>query len=413
MMQPVNILIIDDNIDDRELYIRALKKATDVTYLYSEAETGQEGLERLSKRNFDCVLLDYSLPGINGLEVLRSIRMRDTFLPVIFLTGQGNEAIAVDAIKKGAHDYLNKSSVNTERLHYTIQSAISQGRLRQDIVAKDAHIREQTAELEQTIAQLEMVKQQQEQLIAKLMDSNSELERFAYICSHDLQEPLRMISNYTQRLELHLGKSLNERGRHYMLYITDGVSHARRLIRDVLDYARLEHEPHSVEHVSGEDVLWNVKRDLTARMNETGAQITHTPLPWVQIDATHLRQIFQNLINNGLKFNERTPQIHIEAIRENGFWHFAVQDNGIGIAPEHQDKIFEIFQRLNPRDTYPGSGIGLALCKKLVQKYGGNMWVESALGKGSTFHFTLPAETMNFPQTISAQTQSNNSATLV
>ena len=393
MTLEMNILIIDDNPDDREAYIRALKKMPATTYHYKEAIDGASGIEAIKQTQFDCVLLDYSLPRMNGLDVLREIRMVDNLLPVILLTGQGNEAIAAEAIKKGAHDYLSKSAVNTERLHYTIQSATSQGRLRRDIIEKDSHIRHQSEELEHYISELEAIKVQQEELIARLMESNSELERFAYVCSHDLQEPLRAINNYTQRLEIHLGKLLDNQGRHYMLYIRDGASHARKLIRDVLDYARLEPENKSLESVSGEDILWNVLRDLGDRVTETGARIAHEQMPWLKVEPTHFRQLMQNLISNALKFNDDIPEIHITVARDGEFWRFSVRDNGIGIDPAYQEKIFTIFQRLNRRDDYPGSGIGLALCKKLVQKYGGRIWVNSEPGKGSTFNFTLPIGT--------------------
>ncbi len=395
MTQEMSVLIIDDNADDRETYVRALKKMPGATYYYLETTDGKTGIAALKAKEYDCVLLDYSLPGMNGIDVLREIRMHDNFVPVILLTGQGNEAIAVEAIKKGAHDYLNKSAVNTERLHYTIQSAVNQRRLRRDIVEKDSRIRHQTEQVARHIAELESIKQHQEELIARLMESNSELERFAYVCSHDLQEPIRAINNYTQRLEIHLGKVLDDQGRHYMLYIKDGASHARKLIRDVLDFARLDQDSKSAESVSGEDILWNVLRDLGDRVNETAARVTHDQMPWLKVEPTHFRQLMQNLISNALKFNEDTPQIHIAVVRDGNFWQFSIRDNGIGIAPVYQEKIFTIFQRLNRRDDYPGSGIGLALCRKLVQKYGGNIWVTSDEGKGSTFYFTLPVTAAN------------------
>jgi signal transduction histidine kinase len=176
-----------------------------------------------------------------------------------------------------------------------------------------------------------------------------------------------------------------------MKYVTDGAAQARQLINDVLDYARIDNETEHLANVGGEEVLCNVLRDLNVRIEEKQARITHDPLPEVHAQPTHLRQILQNLIGNALKFCAEKPEIHISAESNGDMWRFAVRDNGIGISEEHMHKIFSIFQRLHSRERYPGTGIGLALCKKLVQKYGGDIWVESRPGKGSIFYFTLPA----------------------
>lgn len=390
MTESFTILIIDDNPDDRDYYIRSLKKVPNTVYRCFEVAEGAKGLEIADTHSFDCVLLDYSLPGMNGLDILRNLRVHHLYLPVVFLTGQGNEALAVEAIKEGAHDYLSKSTVNSERLHHTICAAIGQSCMKRNIAEKDAQIREKTETLEKFVTELESIKHAQENLITKLTESNSELERFAYVCSHDLQEPLRMISSFTQQLQKHLGAKLDEKGLHYMKYITDGSEQARRLINDVLDYARIENESELFHDVESEAVLASVLRDLSTRIEETGAVVTHDVLPVVYMQSTHLRQVLQNLIGNALKFCVEKPHIHIGVVRDGNFWRFGVRDNGIGIAPEHMHKIFSIFQRLHNRDRYPGTGIGLALCKKVVQKYDGKIWVESKPGQGSTFFFTLP-----------------------
>jgi len=241
------------------------------------------------------------------------------------------------------------------------------------------------------ISQRKKLESEREKLIEKLSYSNSELERFAYICAHDLQEPLRMIYSFTQMLEKHLEKKLDDKGRHYMKYVTDGAAQARQLISDVLNYARVEHETELLVMVNSESVLSAILRDLSTGIKETAARITHDPLPEVHMQSTHCRQILQNLIGNALKFCQEAPHIHVSAEADGAFWRFCVRDNGIGILPEQQEKIFAIFQRLHSRESYPGTGIGLSLCRKLVQKYGGKIWVESAPGEGSRFYFTLPA----------------------
>ena len=233
---------------------------------------------------------------------------------------------------------------------------------------------------------------QLQQTMEELTESNIELERFAYICSHDLQEPLRMISNYTQRLVKHIDKQLDDRGKRYVQYILDGAANARDLIDDVLTYARIGTESEKEETVDCNHTLAIVLKHLVLASKEAGAKITYDPLPTVYAHKTRVAQLVQNLISNAIKFAhpERAPEIHISATLKNGAWEFAVRDNGIGIPKEYHEKIFIIFQRLNKRHDYPGTGIGLALCKKIVDSYDGKMWLESIPDQGSTFYFTLP-----------------------
>ncbi len=227
----------------------------------------------------------------------------------------------------------------------------------------------------------------------RLTESNIELERFAYVCSHDLQEPLRMISNYTQRLVKHVDKNLDDKGKRYVQYILDGAANARDLIDDVLVYARIGNEPKPAEAVDCNEVLTLVMKQLMVASRENSVTITHDVLPVVCAHRTRVIQLFQNLISNAIKFRsqKRTATIHISATQKQGSWEFVVRDNGIGIPDEYKDKIFIIFQRLNKRSEYPGTGIGLALCKKIVESYQGKIWLQSAPEQGSSFFFTLPA----------------------
>jgi two-component system sensor histidine kinase/response regulator len=377
MNESVHILIIDDSREDRELYVRALRQVPDRMYRFIEAGEGSSGLLQLQRYACDCVLLDYSLPGMNGLGVLKGIREHQPFMPVIMLTGQGNEHVAVEAIKSGAQHYLVKSSITPDLLHRAVQTAITQSALEQSIAEKEQQLKEKTAALELSVN--------------KLLESNCELERFAYICSHDLQEPLRMIGNFTRRLQQHLGDTLDAKGRSYMQFMTEGAARARQLIADVLDYARVEQADALLVPVDSSEVLRDVLHDLSASIEERGATIRYDALPVLHMQPTHLRQLLQNLIGNAIKFCKGPPHVEVRAERDGSLWRFAVKDNGIGIAPEHLPRMFTIFQRLHHRDAYPGTGIGLAVCKKVTQKYGGTIWVESVPGQGSTFFFTLAA----------------------
>jgi PAS domain S-box-containing protein len=220
---------------------------------------------------------------------------------------------------------------------------------------------------------------------------NEELQQFAYIVSHDLNEPLRMISSYVKLLARNYQGKLDTAADEYIAFAVDGAQRMRQMITDLLAYTRAGGQDLKVALVDCEALLTRVGNDLQMAIKENDATITHDPLPTVPGDATRLGQVWQNLIGNALKFHsEVPPHVHISAQREDQLWRFSVRDNGIGIDPTHADRIFQVFQRLHTRDEYQGTGIGLAICKKIVERHGGKIWVESAPGHGSTFHFTLP-----------------------
>jgi signal transduction histidine kinase len=224
-----------------------------------------------------------------------------------------------------------------------------------------------------------------------LQRSNEDLQRFAKAASHDLQEPLRMIASYTQLLVRRNEGQLDKDSQQFARYILNGVDRMQILIRDLLDFSRHTGcEYPSPTRVDCNAVLGLALQYLRFKIDESAAVISFDPLPAVLGHETRLFQVFQNLISNALKYCERKPQIQISASQEDGFGVISIKDNGIGIAPEHQQRIFGLFQRLHTRDEYPGSGIGLATCKRIVEQYGGRIWVESVPGVGSTFHFSLP-----------------------
>jgi PAS domain S-box-containing protein len=223
-----------------------------------------------------------------------------------------------------------------------------------------------------------------------LQVKNQELEQFVYIASHDLQEPLLTVSNFISLLQTEYGHLHDEDGNMYMDFIKQAAERMRFLIKDLLDYSRIG-KVKETEQVDVNQLLENIMDDLDTRIEETGAQIHYEHLPTVKAYHTELRQLFQNLISNAIKFAKEgiAPVINIAAKVYNNGWEFTVQDNGIGIEPKHSEKIFLIFQRLHNRDDYPGNGIGLANCKKIVAMHNGNISVESTPGIGSVFHFTL------------------------
>ena len=224
----------------------------------------------------------------------------------------------------------------------------------------------------------------------ELAQSNAELQQFAYAASHDLQEPLRMVASYTQLLGTRYRGKLDEEADEFIGYAVDGATRMQRLIRDLLEYSRVGSESKSFEKTNCELVFRQVLDNLSASIRERRAEVTHDPLPIVQANPTHLTQIFQNLIGNALKFQGALPcKIHVGARALPDGWEFSIRDNGIGIPADQLDRIFSIFQRLHGQSEYPGTGIGLAICKRIVEKYGGTIRVESELGQGSIFYFTL------------------------
>lgn len=236
-------------------------------------------------------------------------------------------------------------------------------------------------------------KRADEELRARSEDlarSNAELEKFAYIASHDLQEPLRMVSSYTQLLQRRYQGRLDSDADEFIAYAVDGANRMQTLIKDLLAYSRVGTQGAPFSPTDLEMVFGDVLRALEQMIAEAGATVTHDPLPVVSCDPTQIGRVFQNLIANAIKFRrDESPKVHVSAREADGEWVFSVADNGIGVDPEYFDRIFVIFQRLRSRADYPGTGMGLAICKRIIDRHGGRIWVESAPGVGSTFYFTL------------------------
>ena len=251
-------------------------------------------------------------------------------------------------------------------------------------------LEERVVELQREVGERKRTEVRLARRSAALQRSNAELEQFAYVASHDMQEPLRMVSSYTQLLAKRYGDKLDGNAREYIDYAVDGVMRMQSLIRDLLQFSRVGRKDQAFDSVSCESLLQTSLLNLAATVRENNAVVTHDSLPIVLGDEMQLSQLFQNLIANAIKYRgEVAPRVHIGCRRGSGEWLFTVKDNGIGIDPEYFDRIFVLFQRLHGKDAYEGTGIGLALCKKIVERHGGKIWVESAVGEGSTFYFTL------------------------
>ncbi|MGD0919605.1 MAG: ATP-binding protein [Thermodesulfobacteriota bacterium] len=290
----------------------------------------------------------------------------------VYRTGEPRRALDWEVIRKDGTPKYMEASVS----------------LRKDSSGKPIGFRGIVRDVTERKRAEEALKEKTEELAR----SNRDLEQFAYVASHDLQEPLRMVTSYVQLLARRYKGKLDSDADEFIGFAVDGATHMWKLINDLLTYSRVGMGGKELEPTDCETILNQSLNNLKVAIEEKGAVVTHDPLPTVMAESPQLGQLFQNLIGNAVKFRgNEPPRIHVSASRNGNGWTFSVRDNGIGIAPEYTERIFIIFQRLHNRKEYPGTGIGLAICKKIVERHGGRIWVESEVGKGATFYFTLPA----------------------
>lgn len=373
----LRVLQVEDNPLDVELVQRELRRAG-FDFTAAVVQTRDDFIREVQSHCPDIVLADYNLPQWRGMEALAILVHENVDVPLILVTGALGEVTAVECLKKGATDYVLKGAL--ARLPVAVHRAL-----------REKKLRDQRKEAEETLARkVEELARKAEELAR----SNQELEQFAYVASHDLQEPLRMVASYTQLLgERYRGK-LDETADKYIGYAVEGAQRMQTLIQDLLAFSRAGRKDPGKDNVDCNAVVKDALLNLAAAVQESGAVVTCDNLPVVAADRLQLGQLLQNLIGNAIKFcKERSPAISVKAEPAGDFWQFSVSDNGIGISPEHGEAIFSVFHRLHTRTEYAGNGIGLSICRKIVERFGGKIWVESHPGEGSTFKFTLPAST--------------------
>ncbi|MBA3846005.1 MAG: response regulator [Planctomycetes bacterium] len=350
------ILVVDDNEAARYALARALTREG---YVVDQAATGEEALARAaSSQRPDLIVLDVQLPGISGIDVCRRIKTdRETSSVLVLqtsaaLTRSRDRAYGLDS---GADGYL-------------VQPI-------------------DPIELAATVRSLLRIRDMEE----KLLRSNQELELFAHAAAHDLREPLRMIANYIQLIDRRYGDGFDEKGKAWFGFVSDGTARMARLIDMLLAFASVDRGVLQREEVPAVDLVRGAIDNIQVPLTESGGRIAQGELPRIAVDGAQITQVFQNLLANAIKFRrEVPPEIAIWATDRGDDWLFAVADNGIGIKAEHREKAFGLFQRLHADTTIKGTGLGLALCRKIVERHGGRIWLESELGRGSTFFFTLP-----------------------
>ena len=369
------ILIVDDVPANLEVVSRHLESHG---YRTVVAQSGKEGIERAELVRPNLILLDVLMPGVDGFETCRRLKGSESTrdIPVVFMTALTDSADKLTGFEVGAVDYVTKPLDGAEVLA-RIDTHLSLYTLRRELERQNAQLREEIAA--------------RERVQEALQRSNTELEQLAYVASHDMQEPLRMVASYLQLVAQRYQGRLDAEADEFIGYAVDGAKRMQALINDLLAYSRVGTKARPFAPTDCAAIVDTAIADLRVAIDESGASVTCGPLPVVMADAMQLAQLFRNLLGNAIKFRGTAPpQVHIEAESADAGWRFAVRDNGIGIAPEYFDRIFVLFQRLHGRREYPGTGIGLALCKKIAERHGGRIWVESVPGSGSVFRFTLP-----------------------
>jgi signal transduction histidine kinase len=362
----LRVLHVEDNMLDAELVSQALRRGG-FSAAVVVVQTEKDFVQQLHVHHPDIVIADYNLPQWKGMEALDVLQRESIDIPLILVSGALGDVTAVDCIKKGATDYVLKDGI--ARLPEAIRRALQEKRV------------------------LRLRREAEEDLARKaeeLARSNADLEQFAYVASHDLQEPLRMVASYTQLLAERYRGKLDADADKFIGYAIEGALRMQTLVQDLLAFSRVGRAS-APEDVDCNAVWDEVLKNLESAIQESGAVVTRGPLPQVWADRPRVAQVLQNLIANAIKFHgAEPPAIFVQAEETGDQWLFSVSDNGIGIAPEQAEHIFVIFQRLHTRAEYAGNGMGLAICKKIIEHSGGKIWVEAHAGPGSVLKFTLP-----------------------
>jgi signal transduction histidine kinase len=378
------VLMVDDRPDNL-LALEAILQPLELHLV--RASSGEDALKSLLHEDFAVILLDVQMPGMDGFETAAHIKQRERTrdIPIIFLTAISREVQhQLRGYDAGAVDYLAKP-FEPEVLRAKVAVFV-------DLWAKNQLLQHQSELLKQRLEERDRAQRALAEQAVELERSNAELEQFAHVVSHDLQEPLHTLSGFLELLEEQYADALDADGRLYVERAMSGAQRMRQLVLDLLEYARVSTRTHAFANVDMQHVADEVIAELHDELDAAGAAVHADGLPTVQGDAFQLTQLVHNLVDNAVKFrSERPLELTVAAERNDDGWLFTVRDNGIGIDPRYAIHVFTIFQRLHGRDEYGGTGVGLAISKKIVERHHGRIWVESEQGSGATFRFTIPA----------------------
>ncbi|HBK96205.1 MAG TPA: hybrid sensor histidine kinase/response regulator [Microcoleaceae bacterium UBA10368] len=424
-----NILVVDDTPENLRLLSTMLSQRG---YVPRCVINGQMALRACNSHPPDLILLDIMMPQMNGYEVCQHLKLdaKTRDIPVIFISAKDEVFDKVNAFTVGGVDYISKPFQFEEVLariesHLTLRKLQNQLKeqnilLQQEIssrLAVEKDLQEKNLILQKEISSrraVEKALQEQNLLLQQeifnrecaesallkshqeLARYNAELEQFAYVASHDLQAPLATIVSYAQLLEKRSKDKLDSQANKFIGNIVYGCMRMQNLIDDLLEYSRFGRSDKLLQQTDCNQVFEQAIANLQGVIRDTEAVVCSSELPVVHGEISQLVQLFQNLVGNAIKYRQDAPPVvSVSACKHQDHWLFSVSDNGIGIAQQHQERIFKIFQRLHTQKEYSGTGIGLAICQKIVQRHGGRIWVESEPGQGSTFRFTLNENTFD------------------
>ena len=376
MSTALQILLLEDSASDAKLIVQELSRMDrpiEVERVFA-ADTMRAALQSKAR---DIIVSDWVIPNFGALAALDILKELRLDLPLIIVSGVVGEDTAADAMRAGAQDYVLKDRLT--RLRPAIEREVRDHEGRVERRKADAALRQAEALLLQKHEELNR--------------SNEELAQFAYIASHDLQEPLRMVASYTQLLARRYKGRLDADADEFIAFAVDGVDRLQRLFQGLLEYSRVGTKGQALLETSSDAALEQATLNLHDAIEQSGAQVTHDPLPVVLADKLQLIQLLQNLVGNAIKYHRPgvPPRVHVSSAKEaaTGRWRFSVRDNGLGIEAKYFARIFGMFQRLHKRDEFGGIGIGLSICKRIAERHGGVVSIESEPGQGSSFHFTL------------------------
>ena len=419
-------------VDDAPEIIKLLQRSLAFNYTVIPITNGYDAIKQaMAKPQPDLILLDVAMPDIDGYEVCRQLKINvaTQHIPIIFITAMSKHADEVHGLNLGAVDYITKP-FNVPIVRTRVATQLKLKMAYQELhEAKQKLLERKTDPLQQSHAPLVehdeasatpsteyvtvthddltkiklaeimlknlniLLEQRVQQRTRELECSNQDLQQFAYVASHDLQEPLRQVSSFAQLLKRRYQDQLDDKANQFIDYMVEGCQRMVGLIDSLLHYSRIGTNVIEPQPIAGEEIVQRARANLLTTIRETHAMITCDPLPVLWGDFQQLVQLLQNLLSNAIKFCQpnQIPQIHISAESQESQVVVTVRDNGIGIESQHMQRIFVIFQRLHSRAAFAGTGIGLAVCKRIVERHNGRIWVTSELNQGSTFFFSLPS----------------------